>query len=356
MIDELDQLRAFRADLAAPPAGAGEVGRERLAREAGRGGRAAREERRHGGRLGGVRRRRPRRAVIALGAAIAAAGAALAIVSGLDEGHVQPAPATAKEALRRLATVAEQSKGPGVPADHQYFYVASEGTELSSAFPTSDPKDAFSYTYTKRREIWLSVGKSGRLTQTQDGELHWLSPQDKANWIRFGSPKMEDTGGPDSTSMDPIGHYFIGDERFTTQQLEDFRPTPRELFDRLRSRVGDRGQSPDGEVFVEIADALREAPQTPALRATLYRALALVPGVRLLGNVHDRLGRAAVGVAFTEHTGMRQELLFDPHTSEVLNEREVVTEHVQGLSAAPGTVVEDIVYTKRAVTDTTQAP
>ena len=348
MIDELDQLRAFRADLATSR-GRGELGRERLAREAARDGRG------RGGRTGGAPRR-PRRAVIALGAAIAAAGAALAIVSGLDEGHVQPAPATAKEALRRLATVAEQRKGPGVPADDQYFYVASEGTELSSAFPTSDPKDGFSYTYTKRREIWLSVARPGRLTQTQDGELHWLSPQDKANWTKAGSPKMEDSGGPDSTSMDPIGHYFIGDERFTTQQLEDFHPTPQELFDRLRSRVGDKGQSPDGEVFVEIADALREAPQTPTLRATLYRALALVPGVQFLGNVHDRLGRAAVGVAFTEHTGMRQELLFDPETSEVLNERGVVTKHVQGLSAAPGTVVEDIVYTKRAVTDTTQAP
>jgi hypothetical protein len=120
--------------------------------------------------------------------------------------------------------------------------------------------------------------------------------------------------------------------------------------------VGDRGQSPDGEVFVEIADALREAPQPPRLRAALYRALALVPGVQFLGNVHDRLGRAAVGVAFTEHTGLRQELLFDPETAEILNERQVVAHPVQGLRAAVGTAIEDIVYTKRAVTDATERP
>jgi hypothetical protein len=114
--------------------------------------------------------------------------------------------------------------------------------------------------------------------------------------------------------------------------------------------------SPNGEVFVEIADALREAPQTPRLRAMLYRALALVPGVQLLGNVKDRLGRDAIGVAYTEHTGMRHELLFDPQTAEVLNERQVVVRPVQGLRAAPGTAVEDVVYTRRAVTDTTTAP
>jgi hypothetical protein len=78
--------------------------------------------------------------------------------------------------------------------------------------------------------------------------------------------------------------------------------------------------------------------------------------VQLLGNVHDRLGRAAVGVAFTEHTGLRQELLFDPQTSEILNEREVVAHPVQGIRAPVGTAVEDVVYTKRAVTDATTRP
>ncbi len=102
--------------------------------------------------------------------------------------------------------------------------------------------------------------------------------------------------------------------------------------------------------------ATRRDPQTPQLRATLYRALALVPGVQLLGDVHDRLGREAIGVAFTEHTGPRQELLLDPETAEVLNEREVVAHRVQGIRAAVGTAVEDIVYTKRAATDATTRP
>jgi hypothetical protein len=265
---------------------------------------------------------------------------------------VTPAPATAAAALNRAAQVAEHADGPGVPNDDQYFYVASEGTELV----TSIQRDgSYSFLYTKQREIWLSVDRTGLLRDHHVGAVRWLTPADRDKWIESGRPRVQGASVGD-TAMDPIGAYYIGDERFTTQQLRDFDPTPQQLFDRLRSRVGDRGQSPNGEVFVEIADALREAPQTPRLRAMLYRALALVPGVQLLGNVKDRLGRDAIGVAYTEHTGMRHELLFDPQTAEVLNERQVVVRPVQGLRAAPGTAVEDVVYTRRAVTDTTTAP
>jgi len=342
MIDELEQLRAFRADLGPSGDAARETGRERVLEGAAAAGRK--------------RRVRAPRAALALGATVAAVAGGLAIVSGLDEGHVAPAPATASEALRRVATVAEHRDGPGVPRDDQFFYVASEGTELVSSFPTRYPKDSFSYLYTKRREIWLSVDRSGLLSEEQVGPPRWVTPRDRENWLKAGRQGETAQHGPHEEPMDAIHEYYVGDEKFTTAQLLAYDPTPQQLFDRLRSRVGDRGQSRDGEVFVEIADALREAPQTPHLRATLYRALALVPGVQFLGNVHDRLGRAAVGVAFTEHTGLRQELLFDPQTAEILNERQVVAHPVQGLRAAPGTAVEDIVYTKRAVTDATARP
>jgi hypothetical protein len=336
-MDELDALRAFRAEMPPPPAQARAAARACLTQTP-------------------HRPRRARRAVLVTAAAVATAGATVAIVSGLDEGHVAPAPATASEALRQAADVAEHTDGPGVPRDDQYFYVASEGTEMVSSFPTRYPKDSFSYLYTKRREIWLSVDRSGLLSEEQVGPPRWLTPRDRENWIKAGRQGATGQHGPSQQPMDAIHQYYIGDEKFTTAQLLAFDPTPQQLFDRLRSRVGDRGQSPDGEVFVEIADALREAPQTPRLRAVLYRALALVPGVQLLGNVKDRLGRSAIGVAFTEHTGMRQELLFDPDTAEVLNERQVVAHPVQGLRAAPGTAIEDIVYTKRAVTDATTRP
>jgi hypothetical protein len=251
---------------------------------------------------------------------------------------------------------AQRADGPGIPRDDQFFYVASEGTELTVAAPTSDPADSYSYLYTKRREIWQSVDRGGLLRQRQVGPPRWLTPRDRNNWIKAGRPDESGGGGSDEMAMPAIQKYYLGEERLTTAQLRDYDPAPEELYDRLRANVGDRGQSREGEVFVEIADALRESPQTPRLRATLYRALALVPGVQLLGASHDRLGRAATGVAFTQPNGERQELLFDPDTAEILEERGVVAHRMQGIRAAVGTVVEDIVYTARAVTDATERP
>jgi hypothetical protein len=80
----------------------------------------------------------------------------------------------------------------------------------------------------------------------------------------------------------------------------------------------------------------------------------------------ERFARALRGVARYDedradalpwlYGSLRQELLFDPETAEILNERQVVAHPVQGLRAAVGTAIEDIVYTKRAVTDATERP
>ena len=308
--------------------------------------------------------RAPRRGARARGApcsasptAAVAAAAAIAVVSGLDEGqrHARRRPPP-REALRRVATVAEHRTGPGIPRDDQYFYVASEGTELTTR------ADARS-----RRLLLLPLHQAPRdlaerrparapapAARSARGALADAARPRELDQGR--APRREPAAPAARDAMGPIRHYLLGDERFTSAQLRAYDPTPQELFDRLRAKVGDRGQSPDGEVFVEIADALRESPQTPRLRATLYRALALVPGVQLLGHVHDRLGpprRSASPSPST--TGLRQELLFDPETAEILNERRW-WRPVEGLGGPVGHRDRGRRLHKRAVTDATSGP
>lgn len=77
-------------------------------------------------------------------------------------------------------------------------------------------------------------------------------------------------------------------------------------------------------------------PTSPRLRAALFRVLAGLPGVRLLGDRRDRLGRSGVAVALTLPGGpdrVREELLFDPATSNVLQ-----IEYVQLGTSARSTV------------------
>jgi hypothetical protein len=49
-------------------------------------------------------------------------------------------------------------------------------------------------------------------------------------------------------------------------------------------------------------------------------------------------------------------VIFDPHTAEILNERQVAARPVGDLTAPVGTAIEDVVYTKRAVTGSTARP
>jgi hypothetical protein len=65
---------------------------------------------------------------------------------------------------------------------------------------------------------------------------------------------------------------------------------------------------------------------------------------------------AAFAAIFDRHHEAIHAYLFDPHTAEVLNERQVVAHPVGALHAPVGTAIEDIVYTKRAVTDATVRP
>lgn len=53
-------------------------------------------------------------------------------------------------------------------------------------------------------------------------------------------------------------------------------------------------------VFMMI-DSLLDRPSPEPLRASLYRVLARIPGIQLLGLTHDRLGRPALAVALTGH-------------------------------------------------------
>jgi hypothetical protein len=147
--------------------------------------------------------------------------------------------------------------------------------------------------------------------------------------------------------------YFLGNERLSYEQVRDFGQTPRQVFDRLVAHY-QKGQGGGlrYELFTWVGDALREQPAPAKLRAALYRTLALIPGVRYLGHVRDRLGRPALAVAQIER-GTRRELLFDPDTSEVLAERDVMVSVPRGLKGVvpAGTVTTDAVYVRRAVVE-----
>ena len=300
-----------------------------------------------------------RRWMLPAGGLVAAAVVALvvALTSGLNSGHVvTPEPATAAEVLHRAAAAAEDYPTPFPRAD-QFFYVRSQGTTMASPASREQADELPTYFVTTETQLWTSIARRGRL------EVHTVATTfpnaaERRKWERAGriSPlgQVPNSGRP--MAVERSGHYFLGAIKLTRGQLLGFPTDPAVIYGRLRDNTGGRGNSPEGEVFTEIGDALRAAPAPADLRAGLYRALALVPGVRLVGEITDRAGRRGSAVAFTE-SGVRHELVIDPDTSELLAERDVLVSPKQAELPLPaGTVIGDTVYLKRAVTDTLQAP
>jgi hypothetical protein len=300
-------------------------------------------------------RRAPRRRrwwlVAAPGVALAAAIAVALVVSlgsGVEEGTLTPVNAAAR-VLDRAAGAAEARGGAGspFPGKDQFFYIKTQATYLDESITAAHVIPSLD---TRTREAWLSPTTSGELRE-YGRSTRWPSAKARQAWVSAGRPRLTGT----SERPDRIGasDFYLGNERLTYEQLRDFDQSPQELYRRLREGYQDgQGGGRNAELFTQVADALREQPAPPKLRAALYRVLALIPGVQYLGRVHDRAGRPALAVGQVAR-GTRRELLFDPKTSDILAEREVMLTVPRGLKGLvpSGTVTTDAVYLRRAVVD-----
>ena len=296
MIDELDLVRRFRAD--EPDAGEDTitVARAALTRATAAAALAASPpRRRHTTRAWRVR------------GVLAAGAVAIAVIAvwpfGLGGGpSVTPALAAT---LNRLAQIA--ASGPSlVPHRGQYLYVASASTQESDAI--ANGKECVTYV-PERREVWIGADGSGLLREGS-GAATFTSAADRS--LCEAMPKGT-ISQPATSNLWFAPHCFsIGPNNDVNALSTD----PRKLLVQMR-RV-DGGPRSAGEDFVHVGDFLRETDARPALRAALYRAAALIPGVRLLGRVRDRLGREGLGVAYGKN-----ELIFNPRTAALMGEQTI---------------------------------
>lgn len=268
-------------------------------------------------------------------------GAATAALSSLAAVVVlttsSTSPATAAEALRAVARVA-QSAPAAMPRDDQFFYVRSRVTAGLSMYAGVDPEHEWAATLVaSERQIWVSVDRPGRLIDKVTGKRP-LTPADAHR--KQGPEPPGGDGRP--MRVGATRHYLMGGERLSRAELLAYPTDPQAVYDRIRAHIHGDGRSRELHAFDAIATALRERPAPPALRAALYRALALVPGIELVGP-----DTVAVTVFGTRH-----ELIFSPDTAELQAERRVLVDPAQAeIDAPPGTVVGEVAYLERAVVD-----
>lgn len=294
MIDELDLVRRFRAD--EPDAGDETIAASRAALTRAIAAAAVAPSplwQRHTTRAWRLR------------GTLIAAGLALAVIAVWPFGSgggpsVSPAVAAT---LNRLAQIA--ASGPSlVPHLGQYLYVASASNQESDAIVNG--KECVTYA-PERRQVWIGADGSGLLRESFE-TAKFTSAADRSLCQAMPKGAISQRG---TSNLWFAPHCFsIGPNNDVNALSTD----PRKLL--VQMRRADGGPRSAGEDFVHVGDFLRETDARPALRAALYRAAALIPGVRLLGTVRDHLGRSGLGVAYRDHA-----LIFDSQTAALMAEQ-----------------------------------
>ncbi len=296
--------------------------------------------------------RRPRLRLVAVGACLAALLIVLPIGIFGGSGKVQPAVA---QVLRDAAEVAATQE-PVAPGPGQYLFTRSKDAYLSAVgYDPGDPhcqrppceaSATWSVLVPSVRESWVSFDGSRRgRVRVVSGKPRFVSAGQRAGWVAAGSPplpragRIEDSGLSSGGMLDP----------------SELPPDPVRLRHLIEARKirGVEGPPGEAETFTLIGDMLREAYLPADVRAAIYRLTAELPGVELLGEVHDPAGRPGTGIAFTDRKrGTRHELIFDSSTSALLGERESIVGSASfEFKAPPGTQIGYAAYLESKVVD-----
>lgn len=270
-----------------------------------------------------AKRRRRTWAIIIAAATAAGLAAGLTLLPGNTPG-VSPA---AVRLLAKIATAASRQSSPPV-RDSEFWYIKSW-----VSYQTCNGGSGNNCVMEKphERQIWSSVSD-----QCVTGLLREYGQNTPLKWDTGpGTPPCPSRGGMN----DPTYRF-----------LQALPTNPRTLLNDIYAQTTGEGQAlgPNGEAFVTIGDLLREAIAPPAVSAALYRAAALIPGVTVIPDATDAIGRHGVAVA-TTYLGVQTEWIFDKQTLQYLGERDINT-------ANGATTGEDAVLQRAFVDRAGQTP
>ncbi|MFE5086676.1 CU044_5270 family protein [Streptomyces mirabilis] len=296
------------------------------------------------------RLRLPRPAITLPALAAALAGTVVAGVvmndgGGVRDGGVATGPAltthigaaTTKGVPQLLGQIslAAAETGGGHPAVKPGQYVYIESKTADSFVRTVGDKSSLASHALHTRKIW----------QSADGTKGWLIDPAVND-----SSEGETLSLPDEQGNTPVG----GLNHPTYDYLAKLTTDPDRLLATIYKETKGHGNSPDQEAFTTIGDLLGESYPPANLYPVLFKAAAKIPGVVVVDDAVDAVGRHGVAVARLDETsGQREEWIFDKKTHVFLGERSVQVKQSTGEDALmkPGTVTFTSAILKRAVVD-----
>ena len=105
------------------------------------------------------------------------------------------------------------------------------------------------------------------------------------------------------------------------------------------------------EVLVYAADALRSGTVPAPLRSTIYRALALLPGLQVTDRSTNLAGRTGVALGIDDGD-TRHDIIINPATGAFIGERQIATKSGRrGTLGAPAGATIELSSVRTAVVD-----
>lgn len=287
-------------------------------------------------------RRAPKRPLIA---GLIAAPLALALVVGAVAFGPSPDAAQAAEALRdaanRTITVSDPVVGPG-----QYLKTTTEqaylGYEVNaegeySAYRASTVTEVF--TPADPEKDWVQRVTASPATDFYGEASHAAAKRDWASTVKDGVVRV--TRATD-------GNFVHVRELGGDVEEQALPKDPKEALAFLHDAP--YGKRTDAGALAYAAELLREGSMVAEQRSTLYRALALLPGIRITDGNASLNGRTGIAFSIDSDTST-PEILVDPATGQFIGER-TLTPAAQG--PIPAGTVED--YTAVTTTVVDEAP
>ncbi|MCF3137216.1 CU044_5270 family protein [Streptomyces olivochromogenes] len=297
-------------------------------------------------KTGRFRLLRPAITLPALACALAGAVVATSVMNdgdGVRQGGVATGPA--------LTTQLGTPTTKGVPQLLDQISLAAAETGNSAVKPGQ-------YVYIESKMAETYIRHDGDKVSLASHALHkrqiWDSADGTKGWL-IDPAVNHDPAGETLSLPDELGNTPKATLNAPSYDFLAKLPTdPDKLLAMIYKASEGHGNSLDQQAFITIGDLLGESYPPAELYSALFKAAKKIPGVVVVPDAKDALGRPGVAVARLDETGgSREEWIFDKKTHVFLGEREVQVKETteDGGLLKPGTVKFTSAIVKRAIVD-----
>lgn len=336
-MDDLTLLRTARSDVAAPTGAALTRGRAALFEKIGEEASAGASPSASVDRWRGLRGRRMRWAGFStLGAGALVATLVLTNVLGFGgwRGGADPAAAAA---LSDAALATIRNSDPIVGAG-QFLLVNTSA--VTGHMVSQDDKEPVSYLEISDEQLYVPADRSAEWVWKRNPRTPYKTfgaESKRLAWENFN----ERMAGPDSEAellRARAGDFYSLPSPVSPTALSKLPTDPHQLLTYIYRATDGGGNSREGAALLFIAEILQSGVVKADLRASLYQAAALIPGVEIVERQATLDGRTGIAIGRVENVDhSRLDLIIDPATGLLIGERRVELEGGWGYPAGTAT-------------------